>query len=317
MGARRRSPTPHDLVFNLLSASGTSPVGRSLPNVEHSTTPGEDELIPDEQVYGTVLAALGQTPSRVAAELVRVEKVRGRHLFIIVTEMNWALQAYEDVVRHLDDLQALDGLDEHVAGLIGRCREDVMLSVDAVVAGDLARVTDLGRDLMEIEFLIRDFISYPDNLREWAEASEGKRNDKFGFARLAARQEKERGLPHGHLLPERREYKAHSASTHPAPAGRPEPFAGDPQNFIVNAVTEILIHHTQRVVIALGIYLEQVGVRFEPLTTSAALEALGQAARQQREDVMAAAPEWLRIPRGPFHKSAPLFPQPLGPAPSQ
>jgi hypothetical protein len=39
------------------------------------------------------------------------------------------------------------------------------------------------------------------------------------------------------------------------------------------------------------------------------MELLGQAAQQQREAMEAVAPDWLRIARGPFHKSTPVFPQ--------
>ncbi len=274
----------------------------------------EGSRIPDEQVYSTLLATARQTPSPLVAELVRVEETRGRHLLLLRTSMLWVLEAYEDIVRHLEEIRELDALDEHVANLVGRCREDVVFSMDALLVGDDARIADLGRDMMEIEFLIRDFTGAVGNLREWADAAEGKRNDRFAFGRLASREERRLHFPDGQLLPDRREYQAHSASTHPTPDGRPNLWTGDANGFIVHAASEILLHHAGRVISAMYLYREKTaGAPFAAMTESHGLDLLSEAAKRQRDVMDAIAPDWLKIPREPFHKSTPASPQPPGP----
>ena len=271
------------------------------------------EPIPDAEVYRTLLGVLRQSSSRVVAELVHAEKTRGRHLFTMMTGLPWMLAAYDDVVRHLDEFIGLEGLEEHVAGLVRRCREDVVLSLEAALAGDNARTMDLGRDLMEVEFLIRDFTVHPEHLAEWVKATEGKRNNYFGFARLARRQEEFFGLPEGHLAPDRREYQAHSASTHPTPAGRPSPLdASNSAGFLVFAASEILMNHAQRVVDALGGYLDRAGISYQPLAMTPALDQMERDRQQQLDEMTAALPEWARLEREPFHKSEPAFPEPPG-----
>lgn len=281
--------------------------------MDDDTTIGADRDVPDEQAYGVALGMLRQSSSRAIAELVRAEETRGHHLFTMMQEMPWILVAHDEVVRHLDDLIALERVEEHVAGLVHRCREDVVLSLEAALAGDNARTTDLGRDLMEIEFLIRDFTIHPEHLDLWATATEQRRNSDFGFGRLAQRQEKFFGLPDGYLTPARREHQAHSTFTHPTPTGRPSPLeASNPGGFLVFATSEILMNHAQRVVDALGLYLDRAGIRYQALVMTPALDAMVLDRDQQRDEVIDVLPEWARLERQPFHKSEPLFPQPPG-----
>lgn len=138
-------------------------------------------------------------------------------------------------------------------------------------------------------------------------------DDVVGFGRLARRQEKFLGLPEGHLTPDRREHQAHSTSTRPTPAGRPSPLeASTPGGFLVFATSEILMNHAQRVVDALGLYLDRAGIPYQPLAMTPALEAMMLDRDQQQDQMIAALLEWARLERQPFHKSEPPFPQPPG-----
>jgi hypothetical protein len=102
-----------------------------------------------------------------------------------------------------------------------RVSEDVCRGLDCAISGDTASVSDISRDLMEIEVLLREFAHDPSRVRKWNDqADDHMMAREFSFGRVVDRLRQALGEEQGMVLPDKMEYAAHSAGLHPTPTGR-------------------------------------------------------------------------------------------------
>lgn len=164
---------------------------------------------------------LDTIPGPVADGLRLTRARREENLLRLCTTYRIGLEGFNQAVAWFDWMVTLCS-DDTLKRLLERVVLNVHRGVEAALAGDYPTVNDIGRDLMEIEVLLRDFARDPRQLQKWAEGPDpGFRSDAFGFGVILDRLRVAAGVPQTQLLPEKREYKAHSESLHPTPAGRP------------------------------------------------------------------------------------------------
>lgn len=111
-----------------------------------------------------------------------------------------------------------------IAFLLHRVHGDLATAVESFLSGFHKTVLDAMRDVMEIEFLMRDFAITPWHIEEWLTASPKIRHNKFRPAVLRQRYaaSKERTASD---MPEADDYRGHSGLIHVLPY----------ENFIVGA----------------------------------------------------------------------------------
>lgn len=143
--------------------------------------------------------------------------------------------------QNLDDLKAIDepilvacnevltwfqwmaalSTDEAITSLVERVHLDAFRGLEAALAGDYPTVNDVGRDLMEIEALLRDFLREPSQVQKWAQSADDHATaGAFSFGRIMDRLRASEGLDQDYVLPDKHEYMAHSESLHPTPRGQ-------------------------------------------------------------------------------------------------
>ncbi len=111
--------------------------------------------------------------------------------------------------------------DEAITSLVERVHLDACRGLEASLAGDYPTVNDVGRDLMEIEALLRDFLRDPSQVQKWAQsADDHAAAGAFSFGRIIDRLRASEGLDQDYVLPDKHEYMAHSESLHPTPRGQ-------------------------------------------------------------------------------------------------
>jgi hypothetical protein len=130
------------------------------------------------------------------------------------------LKGFEEFADHLKKMTAVYRRNRKlrpVAFLIERASADFTTALEATLSGFEAVCIDAMRDVMEIEFLLRDFFFQPDNISKWLNADEKERNRQFRPAVLRQRYAAQIGeAPQD--VSEAADYKAHSMSLHVSPA---------------------------------------------------------------------------------------------------
>jgi hypothetical protein len=175
------------------------------------------------KTYEQVLGELGAKRPRLGAALARAHANRTKALTRL--QEGARLGGIEQLLSHLDAVaaqyEALAPL-KRVAFLVQRAIEDFELGADAVLSGMRSVVADSMRDIMEIEFLLRDFRLHPDHIDQWLRADQKELLRTFAprelrrrFANSLKKEPKD--------LSEATDYAAHSSTLHVSP--RPIPFA--------------------------------------------------------------------------------------------
>ena len=136
------------------------------------------------------------------------------------------LKGYEELISNLEALESVYRKARKlrdIAFLIRRAKGDFETALEAALSGFHAVAHDAMRDVMEIEFLLRDFIFEPSHIDQWLSCTPKERHDRFRPAILRQRHAQRLGkAPQD--LGEATDYKAHSQSLHVTP--RASPFGG-------------------------------------------------------------------------------------------
>ena len=103
-----------------------------------------------------------------------------------------------------------------IAFLISRARSDFEVAFEAILSGLNSVVLDSMRDVMEVEYLLREFSHDLSLIAVWLNSDSSARTSKFSPARLRQRQAKRLGKAPRNVL-EKFEYKIHSESLHVVP----------------------------------------------------------------------------------------------------
>lgn len=140
---------------------------------------------------------------------------------------NWKsgirLKGIEELIAHLPEVSAVYQRNRklrRIAFLIDRAQGDFVTALEATLSGFHLVTFDAMRDVMEIEFLLRDFYYEPSHIAEWLDGGDECRYSKFRPAilrhRHAARFERQ---PQD--LSEAKDYKGHSMFLHVSPYRNP------------------------------------------------------------------------------------------------
>jgi hypothetical protein len=152
-----------------------------------------------------------------------------------------------------------------IAFLVKRVRADFESAVDAGLAGFNGVVLDTMRDVMEVEYLLRDFLHDNQQIRRWLNADRATLIKDFGPAALRRRHAAVRGtVPE--KLPDAFEYRLHSEGLHVSPAFILDDLAGKgftevPSARAVEFCFAEMFEHGRRVILAahdLGASIEGV-----------------------------------------------------------
>jgi len=191
-----------------------------------------------------VVAGMGLT--RISRHLEEREQRRCTRLFHLMTSP--ALPAIDEVLR-LFDLSA-EGAKQYgpaaLPDLIHRGRRDFEDMLDGLLVGAHPPMANAARDVMELEWLLRDIVRDPGQLEVWANADEKTRRREF--SPIAMRKRLAQVAHPGLDLPETPEYQVHSASLHVTP-GREEideRFENDPGPGVVFFWVHEILEHTRR-----------------------------------------------------------------------
>lgn len=156
------------------------------------------------------------------------------------------LQAIELLLDFLISASNLLKKNEGTSALIfipERIADDVRVSLDGLLSGYLQIPSDAMRDIMETEFLIRDFALDPEQINVWRNADENVLRRKFRPVHLRQRQASALGVPitevHGAT-----DYGTHSRLLH---VGPPLLFSRSPQLgheavHVLDSLNEIVGH---------------------------------------------------------------------------
>lgn len=155
----------------------------------------------------------------VGDRLRRNQRKREQNLKELRTTFALALAACNEAVTWFGWMDTLCR-NKALSSLLERIQLDVHRGLEAALAGDYPTVNDIGRDLMEIEALLRDFTREPSQLQKWAESADDHAQARaFSFGKITDRLRHAAGLSQDDFLPDKQEYMAHSDSLHPTPRG--------------------------------------------------------------------------------------------------
>ena len=133
------------------------------------------------------------------------------------------LKGLEDLIVHLPEVAAVYERNRklrHIAFLINRVHGDFVTAVEATLSGYHLVTFDAMRDVMEIEFLLRDFFFHPEHIDEWLTATDQRRLAKFRPAVLRQRHAARFGKQPQDLS-ESYDYSGHSKFLHVSPYSNP------------------------------------------------------------------------------------------------
>jgi len=122
--------------------------------------------------YSELLGALAATHPRLSQALRKAQENRTSNLRFYLRGAR--LDGLEELHAYLTEVeQALAAAESgrKIAFLIQRAQADFDVALEATLSGYVSLAHDAMRDVMEIEFLLRDFAAEPANLDAWLTAN--------------------------------------------------------------------------------------------------------------------------------------------------
>lgn len=201
-----------------------------------------------------LLREMAKSHPKAAAQLSAAQSNREQRLSRLLPGAR--LKGYEQLVNHLEALEPVFEKSRKlrpIAFLVGRARGDFHTALEATLSGFHSVAHDAMRDVMEIEFLLRDFCHEPQHIEHWVSCTDKERNDKFRPALLRQRHARRLGKEPQNLA-EAADYRGHSMFLHVSP--HRNPFGGpglrDPQvPFADDSGFWEIFEHGRRVLFAL------------------------------------------------------------------
>ena len=174
--------------------------------------------------YSKSLAALSDSHPKTAAHLRRSQS---NHETYLAEYLEGAmLRGYEELIAHLEELETAFRKSRRLQGiafLIRRVRGNFQLGLESALSGFHSVTHDSMRDVMEVEFLLREFYYDQSRIQEWLQATPKDLNNKFRPATLRNRHAKRLSRQPDDIS-EATEYRGHSMMLHVSPY--PHPFGG-------------------------------------------------------------------------------------------
>ena len=169
----------------------------------------------------TTLRTLSKSHPKTAAHLSRAQSNREERLSRYLGGAR--LSGYEELIQHLEELEAVFQRNRKLRGisfLIRRARGDFQTALEAALSGFHSVAHDAMRDVMEIEFLLREFYYEPEHIDQWLSCSARERNNKFRPALLRQRHAQRLGTS-SQNVGEAADYRGHSMFLHVSPIQNP------------------------------------------------------------------------------------------------
>jgi len=226
--------------------------------------------------------------SRLLAELARSHPTLQASLHVAALNRAKRLAQYaggdrfrglEELIGHLGSLaSAFKAHSElsKVAGLVWRARADFVTALEAFLSGFHSVVQDAMRDVMEIEFLIRDFVDKPTNIDRWLSREQPKAFRPWTLRKRYA----DRLRCEVKDLPETGDYNAHSTFLHVNPDR--SPFGGpglcsDQDAFSVDVCLFEIFEHALRLLLQLHALRRRIAPRLRAPTVRKGLRRVRRA----------------------------------------
>ena len=200
-----------------------------------------------------MLRELARTLPRTAAHLAAAQSNREERLSRYLGGAR--LKGYEELIAHLGDLEPVFEKTRRlrpISFLLGRARGDFQTALEAALSGFHSVAHDAMRDVMEIEFLLREFCYEPDHIEQWVSCGPRERNDRFRPALLRQRHARRMGKEPQDLA-EAADYRGHSMFLHVSPYRNPfgGPGLGDPvMPFADDSCLWEIFEHGRRLLLA-------------------------------------------------------------------
>ena len=184
-----------------------------------------------------LLRDLSTSHPKTTANLSEAQSNRERRLSHYLEGVR--LRGYEELIDHLEQLLTVYQRSRRlrdISFLIGRIQGDFQTGLEATLSGFHSVAFDAMRDVMEVEFLLRDFYHDSHRIEEWVQATHKERMNKFRPGLLRQRHAKRLGRQLEDVA-EASDYRGHSMFLHVTPyenpfgrpglAGLDDPYAGD------------------------------------------------------------------------------------------
>lgn len=140
-------------------------------------------------------------------------------LFETYKESGLRITGLNDLLHYLDHVVEVTSRTEALSPLTffaRRAQQDVRVAVVALCSGMVSVVSDVMRDMMEMSYLLREFIHNPAEIKEWFTADSKQRQRRFGPGRLRELHAERLGIDVKDLT-DARDYRAHSQALHVDP----------------------------------------------------------------------------------------------------
>lgn len=188
---------------------------------------------------------VGQIMGPLADDLGESDKRAASRLLDMTLHCAPVLLGLEELRQHFRWLGDRPGLDTDIAAIFRQSADHVYDGIQSCIFAPGGRVMDQSRFLMEVEFLLYDFVARPESLTVWRTAEPFRRNQQFGFGKLRRRRESDLGYTTDTVLPDREEYMVHSAQVHPRPAQELLPGEETPEQrryFLTSDLADLFEH---------------------------------------------------------------------------
>jgi hypothetical protein len=173
------------------------------------------------------------------------------------------LKGFDELLNYLTSVELMFRANtrlKDIAFLIVRAQGDFETALETTLSGLHAVVFDSMRDIMEIEFLLRDFVDDASHINEWLTLSDRKRREKFDPAVLRKRFAERQGSRPEDMI-EAQDYKAHSRYLHVTPYTNPfgsPGFVDDSHPGMLGACFWEILEHGQRLIFVIYRLLNNV-----------------------------------------------------------
>lgn len=179
------------------------------------TPPGEERVVGIDEIPDQMLLAMMTMEFRFVVPILyrsgafRSRTIRRYLKGPYLRGLNRLLEHLDEAAKSYSEIEAL----EPAVPLLERAKADCEVAIVCVFSGMTAVATDQMRDVMEIEYLLKDFRHDLDRLQAWAKASPNEERKLFRSVQLRAREADRHGIK-PHELQDATDYQSHSRELH-------------------------------------------------------------------------------------------------------
>ncbi len=180
-----------------------------------NTPPGEERVVGIDEIPDKMLLTMTTRDYRfISPILYRSDAFRARTIRRYIngpyfSGLNHLLEHLDEAAKSFSENDTL----KPAVPLLERARADCEVAIVSVFSGMTSAADDQMRDVMEIEYLLKDFRHDLSRLRAWATASPDEEQRLFSPRQLRAREAKRQGV-NPRNLQDAADYRGHSRELH-------------------------------------------------------------------------------------------------------